>query len=279
MAKEKMFQYMGYSIPMDLVYLTGGGPDDWDRISKDHMHMYSKYTPILPDDFIIDIGCGVGREAFQLFDVLSNKGKYIGIDIIRPSIEWCQDNITPKHKNFTFRFYDIKSQIHNGEGTIKTNEIKLPAKDGTVDRIVLHSVFTHMFEEDIMHYLKEFRRVLKPDGLVLASFFVVDQKALDALAKGLSSGHRHPLSFKYKLNKDTFINDETYPEGAIGYTPKKIKSMLRKAGLALHGRHVHRGVWSGITEASNGQDILILEPVSRAEATVQSTQPLKFTAR
>lgn len=34
--------------------------------------------------------------------------------------------------------------------------------------------FTHLVPDDIEHCLREFRRVLKPSGRVLASVFVVD---------------------------------------------------------------------------------------------------------
>lgn len=279
MAKTKMFKYGSYSIPEDLVIATGGGTDDWERISQYHVEMYRKYTPLNPDDFVLEVGCGVGRDAIQLANILSDKGKYVGFDIIKPSIDWCKQNITKKHKNFTFHYYDIKSQIHNSEGTITTRDIKLPAKDGTVDRIFLHSVFTHMYEKDIIHYLKEFRRVLKPDGLVIASFFVLDDKALDLASKGKGKKHRHPLSFEYKYGKGTYINDKDYPEGAIGFTPKKLQSILRKGGISIHGGFVHRGGWSGIKEASNGQDILILSKATKRERIAQLSHPLQFTAR
>lgn len=259
--------------------LTGGGTDDWDTISKYHVEMYRKYAPINEDDFVLEVGSGVGRDAIQLTKILSKKGKYVGFDIIKPSIEWSKQNITKRHKNFVFHYYDINSQIHNSGGTITTTDITLPAKDGTVDRIFLHSVFTHMFEKDIRHYLKEFNRVLKPDGLVIASFFVLDDKALQSVNSGNTVNHRHaPLTFKHPLGEGCFVNDPDYPEGAIGFTPKKLKSMLRQANLGIHGRFVHRGIWSGL-KGSNGQDILVLEKVSRREALLQATRPLQFTER
>lgn len=279
MSSKKVLKYAGYSIPEDLVYLTGGGPDDWAKISEYHLEMYRAYTPINDSDFILEVGCGVGRDAIELTKVLSKDGRYVGIDIIEPSITWAKQNITKKHKNFTFHYFDIKSQIHNNGGAISTKDIVLPAKDKSVDRIFLHSVFTHMFEEDIVHYLKEFNRVLKPGGLVLASFFILDKEALDRAHQGSGKKHRHPLTFEYTYGKGCYINDKEYPEGAVGYTPKKIKSMLNKSGLIIHGRHAHRGAWSGIKNSRNGQDILILEKASRREQLAQNSRPLEFTDR
>jgi ubiquinone/menaquinone biosynthesis C-methylase UbiE len=280
MLSEKKFSYDGYKIPVRLVDLTGGGTDDWKQISDYHTEMYRKYTPVSPTDTIVEIGCGVGRDAISLSKVLGPEGRYIGTDIIRDSIVWAQKNITKRHKNFVFHYFDIESQIHNSGGKIKTTDTRIPAEDGSVDRIFLHSVFTHMFEKDIVHYLREFSRVLKPDGLVLASFFVADKLSMETV-RSTDGGekHRHPLSFKYKYSPGCLINDRDYPEGAVAFTPSKLKSMLLKSGMRIHGNHVHRGGWSGIKEASNGQDILILEKANMRQVAAQVSGPLTFTSR
>ena len=271
----KNFEYAGYSIPHKLVMLTGGGTDDWKEISDYHEESYRKYTPIKPNHTVLEIGSGVGRDAIVFSKYLSSKGRYIGIDIIKPSIEWCQENITPKHKNFTFHYYDIESHIHNAEGKITTRDIILPAESNSVDRIVLNSVFTHMFEKDIIHYLKEFSRVLKDDGLVLASFFVIDDNALNAVRNGKRKLGRHPLSFKFKKGRGCYINDEQYPEGAVAFTPKRIQKILKKGNMSLEGK-IHRGVWSGFADTENGQDILILKKKRNKEPKEQSKR-IDFT--
>jgi len=278
LAKEKILKYEGYDISESLALSTGGGIEDWENISKSHVEMYRKYTPLDPDDFVLEVGCGMGRDAIELSKILSKEGKYVGFDIMKSSIEWANENIAKKHKNFKFYYYDIESPIHNSSGSIKTTDIRLPAKASSVDRIFLHSVFTHMFERDILHYLKEFNRVLKSDGLVLASFFIIDEPALRSLRSGRAIKNRHPLSFEHKLNAGCYVNDPDYPEGAVGFTPKKLKQMLRKSGLGIAGGHVHRGAWSGL-KGSTGQDVLILGKQSRLDGFLQYAQPMKFTNR
>src|SRR5665811_201496 len=159
-----LFEYNGFRIPIDLVNLTGGGVDTWEEISLGHQDQLEKYSPIDPDHHVLEVGCGVGRDAIQLTSHLSANGSYDGVDIIKPSIEWCQNNITSRFSNFRFHYLDIYSQIHNAGGHLKTTDVKLPVEDHSIDRIILHSVFTHMFEEDIVYYLHEFERILKPDG-------------------------------------------------------------------------------------------------------------------
>src|SRR4051812_827645 len=187
-----MFSYEGYEIPVELVNLTGGGTDTWHDISVGHMREYERYCPIEPDHHVLEIGCGVGRDAIQLTKLLSERGGYTGVDIIRPSIEWCQANITPRFPNFTFVCVDVQSQIHNPGGHLPVQAVRLPGDDGSVDRIILQSVFTHMFEHDIVHYLHEFRRLLRPGGRVFASFFLLDDEAL-AMAERTGQ----PLTFRF----------------------------------------------------------------------------------
>jgi SAM-dependent methyltransferase len=252
----KFFEYEGYKFPVHLVDMTGGGTDTWDEISKYHVSMYKQYAPIQKDHFVVEMGSGVGRDAIQIAKILSKKGRYIGLDIIRDSILWCQQNISTKHPNFEFIYLDINSQIHNPTGGQKTTDIKLPIPSNSVDRIMLHSVFTHMFEDDITHYLKDFRRILKKDGIVLASFFLLDEETLARARKNKST-----LTFKYPspFGKDSLVNDNQYPEGAVGYYPAAIKRMLKNSRMKVSGP-VHIGSWSGLKKASNGQDIFVLQP-------------------
>src|SRR5258705_4096935 len=106
----ELFEYEGYKIPLNLIYLTGGGVSTWDAISKGHMWQYSKYCPIEPNHTVLEVGCGVGRDAIQLTKHLSGEGEYFGVDIIKPSIEWCKANISSRYPNFHFFHYNVNSQ-------------------------------------------------------------------------------------------------------------------------------------------------------------------------
>lgn len=257
-----LFHYKGFHIPIPLIDLTGGGVETWDMIGKGHMDQYNAYAPIKPDHHVLEVGSGVGRDAMQLIDLLNEKGRYTGFDIIRPSIEWCQQNITPKHPNFTFFYFDIQSQIHNAGGSIKTPDVRLPAADESIDRIILQSVFTHMFEEDITHYLKEFHRVLKPNGRVVASIFITDPESLRMAQTANEKSNIHkPLKFEHTYGpkeSGCFINDQAYPEGAVGYTEEALQRMLSASGMELD-QPIHRGLWCGRTGTTDGQDMLVLK--------------------
>jgi SAM-dependent methyltransferase len=250
------FAYNGFDIPVDLARLTGGGPESWHDITVGHLREYEQYCPIEPSHHVVEIGCGVGRDAIGLSQVLGPQGHYVGIDIIRPSIEWAQTHITPKFPNFEFRCLDIQSQIHNPGGTLQVREVALPVESANADRIILQSVFTHMFEDDIVHYLSEFRRALRPGGLVFSSWFLLDDESLE-MAR---SAPDNTLTFNYEYGDDCLINDELHPEGAVGFRPPAFDRILQRGGFSLD-QPVHRGFWCGRQGVSDGQDIAILRAV------------------
>jgi SAM-dependent methyltransferase len=253
----EIFAYQGYEIPLDLANLTGGGPDTWDAISHGHMVEYATYCPIQPNHRVLEIGCGVGRDAIHIAELLDDRGEYLGVDIIKPSIEWCQTNITPRHANVTFTHVDIRSRFYNPDGALSVRDVRLPVADHSVDKVILQSVFTHMFEDDIVHYMREFRRVLGEGGRVFASFFILDDESV-ALAKRTGQ----PLTFDRPWSRDCRIQDPGNPEGAVGYTPRGLHRMLKRGGLALD-QPIHRGLWCGREGVIDGQDIAILRTSDR----------------
>ena len=248
---EPIFSYRGFNIPERLVRLTGGGPETWDPISRMHMDEYARYCPIDPRANVVEIGCGVGRDAIQLTSLLTPEGQYTGVDVIEPSIRWCSENITPRFPNFKFVHVDVQSDIHNPGGKMRVSEVMLPAEDCTVDRIILQSVFTHMFREQIIPYLREFRRMLKPDGLVFASLFLLDDES-----RRLSRLGDNPLRFEHPYGEGCFINDVRYPEGAVAFSAKAMQEMLAASRMKL-AQPIYLGAWCG-RPANDGQDVAIL---------------------
>jgi len=118
--------------------------------------------------------------------------------------------------------------------------IPLPIPDRSIDRIFLWSVFTHLLEPDVRHYLREFKRVMRPGGRILASWFIVDEHILRHI-----EDHRSPLgdlAFRHKVADSCYINDQSEPLGAVAYTLALVETMITNAGLSLY--HLQRGYWS-----------------------------------
>jgi len=253
----RYFEFKGLKLPVHLVSLTGAGPETFDRIGSAHIRNYERQMGLFPEMTFVDIGCGIGRDAFQLFDYLAQSGEYVGIDVTRDSILWCQRNITPRDPRFTFHHFDAFSELYNPFGKKTTSDFLLPLADGSVDRIGLASVFTHLLEDEVLHYMREFRRVLKPDGQVHASFFLYTKEAIEAARTSGTTPWK--ATFDISLSPGVYANDPIYPRGAVAYGDDKMRSLMREAGLTTN-RPFIKGGWSGLhgDAAEEGQDAVIL---------------------
>jgi SAM-dependent methyltransferase len=160
---EETFAFRGYEIPVRLCLLTGG-PDTFDTLARQHLHNVNVACGLRPGQRVLEIGCGIGRDAIPFTDVLGRDGRYIGIDVIADSIQWCTDNISRRHPNSTFVHQDIQDDLHNPSGTVALREVRLPVADRWADLVVLQSVFTHMLQNGVAHYLREIARCARSSG-------------------------------------------------------------------------------------------------------------------
>jgi len=247
------FEYRGHKIPADLAEMTGGGAETWEAIALAHLDYYQRWTPLTSTDAVLEIGCGIGRDALHLVDIIEPPGRYVGMDVTAPSIRWCKENITRDHSNFRFVHLDVRSPMYNPSGAFTTDDVEFPLSDRSFDLVFLHSVFTHMFRDAIEHYLVEIARVLKSTGHVMVSFFIAEDASLAAAAANGSA-----QTFRFPADGADRINDADHPEAAVGFTLESIEAMAQGAGLKV--TQDHRGFWSGLhPDAPNGQDIVILE--------------------
>jgi SAM-dependent methyltransferase len=260
MPNQPTHHYAGYDIPIELMLKTGGGPDTFDYISQAHVNNLKKYVGIDPHFTVLEIGCGIGRDAIPLTQILDPQrgGRYIGIDIIKPSIDWCVANIQERNPNFVFHHMDIGDQLHNPGGKINTLESFIPVPNKHADRIILQSVFTHLLRPELEHYFAELSRVMKNDALTYATVFLYDEDILQkARATNLTP---FDLRFEHEIEPGCRINNVDYPTGAVAYSPALIGELLEKYGLQ-QVRPPLQGGWSGFyPDPEDGQDVLILTP-------------------
>lgn len=245
----------GYAIPSDLIALTGGTAETFGQHAEGQLaEMHSKIG-LEPGHAVLEIGCGVGRSSIPLTRVLT-RGRYLGIDIIKPSIDWASSNISKRNPNFQFEHFDVRDDLHNPDGTIEPTNVKIPAPDACFDRIIAWSVFTHLYAEEIENYLREFHRVLKPNGRIWATCFVITPAVLRSAQR--TNGTSWDLRFENEPRNGCYINIKSVPRGAIGYSPERLQEMVEKAGLRFVKPFVG-GHWSGYYAVpESGQDGMIL---------------------
>jgi SAM-dependent methyltransferase len=208
-----------------------------------------RYGALRPADRVLDVGCGCGRIARPLTGFLEG-GSYDGFDVIPGLVEWCQNNITPRHPNFRFAHVDVSNVFYRGQGGARAMQFRFPYDDGIFDFTILISVFTHMLHDDFVHYTREIARTLRPGGTVVATFFLLNEDSLR-----MKETPRSPLKFPYSYGRGVLVEDASRPEGAVAYPEARARSILSTAGLEV--QQILFGSWCGRERAVSGQDVVI----------------------
>ncbi len=191
---------------------------------------------LTPDDRVLDLGCGIGRLAYTMADYLST-GYYDGLDVSKKAIQWLEENYTTVLPNFHFGVLDVWNPRYNPKGTLTPSEVVLPYESSFFDRLGAFSLFTHMQPEDTAAYLGEIRRVLKPDGLAVVTFFSIDPE----VDTDPHYGNQPFLRVSGRENVWT-LNPEL-PERGIALDSRLIDQMVGDAGLRTDQRIA--GYWRG----------------------------------
>ncbi|MCP4633038.1 MAG: class I SAM-dependent methyltransferase [candidate division Zixibacteria bacterium] len=159
----KQFRFCGDEFQNDQYYLTSA--------SKEAQRLIDNFG-LTKDSKVLDVGCGMGRLATGIINVLGDINCYNGIDVSPIAVEWCRLFIGKGHPNFDFVHLNFSNERYNPGGRTIEEKFRFPFEDDSYDIIYLYSVFSHMNKEDVAVYLKEFHRVLKPSGKIFLTGFV-----------------------------------------------------------------------------------------------------------
>lgn len=218
---------------------------------------------------VLDVGSGYGRLAVGLLTT-GFPGRYLGIDILKRPVAWCQRSLSPYTEGrFRFRHLDVRNGRYNPDGVVAASDLRFPAQRASHDFVAVFSVFTHMYEADILRYLSEIRRVLKPGGRAVTTWFLFDEARLSAILSAETSA----LPMVNEINAVTRFYDSRDPLWAICYDERHVLTMVAAAGLEVV-ETVH-GAWCG-TQSTTGQDLLVL---TRAHRESSPPHPVHRWAR
>lgn len=219
---------------------------------KRYLDLFIDLGGLKPDHAVLEPGCGTGRMARPLTEYLDAGGTYDGFDVVREAIDTCVEEIGREHPNFRFQHVDVHNRVYNKNGTLDPESFEFPYEDGSFDLVFLTSVFTHMRPPEVRHYMDEIRRVLRPTGRSLMTFFLLNAESLAAIEAG-------DTKRKFQHEGEGYRYDiPGRPEAAVAYREEDALSLIEDAGLALDGE-VHHGRWMGQQPAAAGQDVVIVK--------------------
>lgn len=159
--------------PEDLQFFVGAPNQDnylfvgkaWSDLLGRHLKSKSR---------VVDIGCGSGRTARFLAENPNVEG-YVGFDVVREAVGWCERFITPATSGrFRFEYVDAHNAEYNPGGSVAPAEVRFPVEDKWADVVFAASVFPHLLEPTALRYFAEVSRVLVRRGLFVVSVHTVN---------------------------------------------------------------------------------------------------------
>jgi cephalosporin hydroxylase/ubiquinone/menaquinone biosynthesis C-methylase UbiE len=233
----------------ELQNYVGGG---FAPVGAEFLRHFVKLCDLKPNESVLDVGCGSGRMALPLTKYLNADGRYDGFDISADAIKWCSDNITARFSNFKFQLAELQNVAFGMVGKPRASKFTFPHADDEFDLAFLTSVFTHMLPADMKRYLAEIRRVLKPGGRCLITYFLLNDESTLLIDRPQGE-----LNFEHKGDGYRTTNPKN-PEDALAYPQAFIERLYANYGFKVR-EPVYYGSWCGRKNYLSFQDIVIAE--------------------
>ncbi|MHB8508368.1 MAG: class I SAM-dependent methyltransferase [Candidatus Dormibacteria bacterium] len=207
---------VGKRIPVPPVEMRRliGVPDKREFLAPTDMEFYPAFKPGAQDS-VFDFGSGCGRLARMFMLQEPPPRRYVGVDIHRGMVEWCQRELSSRAAAFEFHHHDVYNIGFNPSA--QARELPFPVGDGEFSLAVAWSVFTHLLEPQAGHYLREMRRILHPGGRLMCTWFLFDKAD-------------YPMMQEFQ--NALFINDVD-PTNAVIYDRGWLRRSAREAGLSI----------------------------------------------
>lgn len=234
--------------PQELIDMVGGG--DFLAIGTEFLGLYRTTGELRADAHILDLGCGAGRMALPLTEFVDG-GTYDGFDVHRGAIDWCNATIAPGHPDFNFRYVDLHNTVYNREATDRAETFVFPYADEQFDFACASSLFTHLLPEETANYLQQARRVLRPGGRAMFTFFISTPESEELMSQG-----KAPLHFATALDGCRVANPAD-PHAAVLYPESAVRLLFAEAGLVISD--IHFGSWPGRDSGLTFQDMVVAE--------------------
>lgn len=227
------------------------GDSDFRATGDEFIRYFVDLAGLEPDEQVLDVGCGIGRMARPLAAYLRPPGTYEGFDIVPEGIAWCQPRYARAYPHFHFQLADVTNGLYRPHDGVPAHEYTFPYPDEQFDFAFATSVFTHLLPDAADRYLAEMARVTRPDGRILATFFVLASDTPRAGGGRFSFAHRHGI----------YATDSAeVPEAAVAYSQEWLLERLAAHGLRAT-EPFRYGTWSGRPDGLSLQDVVVARPI------------------
>lgn len=229
------------------------GEDDAEylHLGDQILDLVRLHAGLAPRSRVLDIGCGYGRLPHALVRWGRFEGSYLGIDILPRHISWCAEHLG--RDGYAFRHLDVHNDRYNPTGTLRTPEVRLPADDGPFDVVVMASVATHLWPEDVETYLALAAAALAPGGRLWMTFFLLDDTWRRLREQGVPAAYPVPHRPRPMIR----VNDLDDPLHVVAYEHDWVVRTAAAHGLEPAGPPEY-GHWSMRTYRTFLQDIVVL---------------------
>jgi SAM-dependent methyltransferase len=186
---------------------------------------------------VVDVGCGTGLLGIASEPLVSDGGRYIGLDVSSRDIEFCRVHYPPE---FDFRLLDTRNAVYAPGSSMQTQPWDLP--DECADMVTALSVWTHMSEEVARYYMKEIGRTLRPGRCAIVTVFLLDAGYEESLEhRSASPGRYHMTPQDRWVFTESMYGSETFlypewakvPEMAVSIRRDAWDGLLADAGLTM----------------------------------------------
>ena|SRR3989442_317956 len=118
---------------------------------------------------LLDFGCGV-RFSQAIINSEFPIGRYFGVDIFHPMIEFLQNNV--RDRRFAYYFLDAYHPLYNPQGSLLSPDFILPIGEQDFDIVCMFSVITHQYPRDSKSIFSILRRHISADGQLFFTCFL-----------------------------------------------------------------------------------------------------------
>jgi SAM-dependent methyltransferase len=243
--------------PPDEDIYTGGSAKDFRQIGVDVLRSLINYAGLKRDSRVLEIGSGIGRVALPLSRWLAREGSYLGYEIDPKGVAWCKRHISSTHPNAQFVHIDVRNQYYNASGGLNVDDVEISG--GPFDVAIFCSVFTHLEEKDANAYIKKMSQVLRSDGRLWGTWFLMDEESGRACKAGKTS-----LAFSYTLGGVHYLSNER-STAAVAYDEPLARALLTASGFEVV--HASKGLWCERASPGGGYQDLLVARSTRHSAT------------